>query len=42
MTSACMLHFNGDIATVVLWIGGTHTNNHLDVNAILTIGETNH
>jgi hypothetical protein len=36
MTSACMLHFNGDIAAVVRWIGGLHTNNHLDVDAILT------
>jgi hypothetical protein len=35
-TSACVLHFNGDIATVVRWIGGPHTNNHLDVNATLT------
>jgi hypothetical protein len=36
MTSACVLHFNGDIATVVWWIGGPHTNNHLDVEATLT------
>ena len=36
MTSACVLHFNGDIATVVRWIGGSHTNNHLNVEATLT------
>ena len=36
MTSACVLHFNGDIATVVRWIGGSHTNNHLDVKETLS------
>ena len=25
MTSACLLHFNGDVATVVRWVGGPHT-----------------
>jgi hypothetical protein len=25
MTSACLLNFNGDVATVVRWIGGPHT-----------------
>ena len=28
MTSACLLHLNGDIATVVRWIGGPHTAAH--------------
>jgi hypothetical protein len=25
MTSACLLHFNGDVATIVRWVGGPHT-----------------
>jgi hypothetical protein len=25
MTSACFLHFNGDVATIVRWVGGPHT-----------------
>jgi hypothetical protein len=35
MTSACLLHFDGDVSTVVRWIGGPHTNAHLDVPTIL-------
>ena len=35
MTSACLLHFNGDVATMVRWIGGPHVNAHLDAKAIL-------
>ncbi|KAI2489263.1 hypothetical protein MHU86_25336 [Fragilaria crotonensis] len=35
MTSACLLHFNGDVATMVRWIGGPHVNAHLDVPSIL-------
>ena len=35
MTSACLLHFDGDVATVVRWIGGHHTNAHLNPPEIL-------
>jgi hypothetical protein len=35
MTSACLLHFNGDAAAMVRWIGGPHVNAHLDVNKIM-------
>ena len=35
MTSACLLHFNGDVATVVRWIGGPHTNAHISPVTIL-------
>ncbi|KAI2510434.1 hypothetical protein MHU86_4007 [Fragilaria crotonensis] len=35
MTSACLLHFNGDVANMVRWIGGPHVNAHLNVPAIL-------
>ena len=37
MTSACLLHFNGDVATMVRWIGGPHVNEHLNVPAILAL-----
>jgi hypothetical protein len=30
MTSACLLHYNGDVATVVRWIGGPHVNAQID------------
>ena len=36
MTSACLLHYNGDVATVVRWIGGPHTNEHIDTQSTLT------
>ena len=35
MTSACLLHFDGNVATMVRWISGPHVNAHLDVTAIL-------
>lgn len=35
MTSACLLHFNGDVATMVRWIGGPHVNEHLNIPSIL-------
>ena len=35
MTSACLLHYNGDVATVGRWIGGPHTNAHIDVPTTL-------
>ena len=35
MTSACLLHFDGDVATMVRWIGGPHVNAHLDATSIL-------
>lgn len=35
MTSACLLHFNGDVASMVRWIGGPHVNAHLNPAAIL-------
>jgi hypothetical protein len=35
MTSACLLHFDGDVATMARWIGGPHVNAHLNVSAIL-------
>lgn len=36
MTSVCLLHFDGDVATMVRWIGGTHVNAHLNIPSILT------
>ena len=35
MTSACLLHFDGDVATMVRWIGGPHVNAHLDIPAMI-------
>ena len=36
MTTACLLHFDGDVARMVRWIGGPHhANAHLDVPKIL-------
>ena len=35
MTSACLLHFDGNVATMVRWIGGPHVNAHLNIPAIL-------
>jgi hypothetical protein len=35
MTTACLLHFDGDVATMVRWIGGPHVNAHLNVTTIL-------
>ena len=35
MTSACLLHFDGDVATMVRWIGGPHVNAHLDATSVL-------
>lgn len=37
MTSACLLHFDGDVATMVRWIGGPHVNAHLDASRVLTL-----
>ena len=34
MTTACLLHFDGDVASKVRWIGGPHTNAHLNVNKV--------
>ena len=36
MTTACLLHFDGDVANMVRWIGGPHTNAHLNVQKVLT------
>lgn len=36
MTTACLLHFNGDVASMVRWIGGPHVNAHLDVTQVLS------
>ena len=36
MTSACVLHYNGDIATVVRFIGGPHVNQHINTTEVLT------
>ena len=35
MTTACALHYNGDIATVVRYIGGPHVNAHIDAANVL-------
>ena len=35
MTSACALHYNGDMATVVRFIGGPHVNQHIDIKKVL-------
>jgi hypothetical protein len=35
MTSACLMHYNGDVATVVRWIAGPHVNSQIDVAATL-------
>ena len=35
MTLACLLHFDGDVATMVRWISRPHVNAQLDVTAIL-------
>ncbi|KAI2490018.1 hypothetical protein MHU86_24562 [Fragilaria crotonensis] len=35
MTSACALHFNGDIATVVRFIGGPHVHQHINTPEVL-------
>ena len=35
MTSACLLHFNGDVATVVRWIGGPHTAEQINAETTL-------
>ena len=34
-TTACLLHFDGDAASTVRWIGGLHTNAHLNVNILV-------
>ena len=36
MTSACLLHYNGDVATVVRWIGGPHVNAQIDAPKTLS------
>jgi hypothetical protein len=36
MISACLIHFNFDMVTVVHWIGGQHTAAHRDVTTIIT------
>ena len=35
MTSACALHYNGDIATVVRFIGGPHVHQHINTQEVL-------
>jgi type IV secretory pathway ATPase VirB11/archaellum biosynthesis ATPase len=35
MTSAALLHFNGDAGNLVRWVGGTHVGVHRQTNAIL-------
>jgi hypothetical protein len=35
MTTACAMHYNGDIATVVRYIGGPHVNAHIDAAKVL-------
>ena len=35
MTTACLLHFDRDVARMVRWIGGPHVNAHLNVPKIL-------
>ena len=35
MTTACALYYNGDMATVVRFIGGPHVNAHIDVPTVL-------
>ena len=35
LMSACALHYNGDIATVVRYIGGPHVNEHIDPTKLL-------
>ena len=35
MTTACALYYNGDMATVVRYIGGPHVNAHIDTRAVL-------
>ena len=35
MTSACTLHYNGDIATVVRFIGGPHVHQHINTPEVL-------
>ena len=36
MTSACALYYNGDMATVVRFIGGPHVNAQIDVPLVLS------
>ena len=36
MTSACVLHYNDDIGTVVRFIGGPHVNQHINTTEVLT------
>jgi hypothetical protein len=33
MATAALLHFEGDAAALVRWIGGPHTGAHWDVSA---------
>ena len=35
MTTAAVLHYNGDIPSVVRFIGGPHINEHIDVPVLL-------
>lgn len=35
MTTACALHYDGDMATVVRYIGGPHVNAHINVPQVL-------
>lgn len=39
MASAALLHFDGDVAALVRWIGGPHTNAHRDYAATLAFVE---
>jgi hypothetical protein len=35
MTSACLMHYNGDVATVVRWIAGPHVNAQIDTTVTM-------
>ena len=35
MTSACLLHFDGDVSTMVRWIGGSHVNEQINISDTL-------
>ena len=37
MTTAYLLHFDDDVATMVRWIGGPHVDAHLTITAILAM-----
>ena len=35
MATAALIHFDGDVADLVRWVGGTHVGAHRDINATL-------